>query len=236
MGDLFGQAQARRAFLKTGALVAGSMVVSDAVAAGLKIAPPKPAPIPAAGTLKAPAPVPAAPVLASSRVVRPALMRQAMAALQRHGSRIAQRDRMAVVDFSVPSANPRFHFVNLANGHTETLLVTHGSGSDPGHTGWLRRFSNEFNSNASCEGAFLASDYYVGKHGKSQRLIGLDNTNDNALGRAIVIHGAWYANKDMLRTHGMLGRSQGCFAVGERDLAQVFERLGPGRMIYAAKV
>jgi len=56
------------------------------------------------------------------------------------------------------------------------------------------------------------------------------------LDRAIVVHSAWYANKDMIESHGMLGRSQGCFAVGERDLDQVFARLGAGRMIYAAKV
>ena len=71
---------------------------------------------------------------------------------------------------------------------------------------------------------------------RSQRLIGLDATNDNALARAIVVHSAWYANKDMLRTHGMLGRSQGCFAVGESDLSQVFAQLGQGRMIFSAKV
>jgi hypothetical protein len=33
--------------------------------------------------------------------------------------------------------------------------------------------------------------------------------------------------------HGMLGRSQGCFAVGENELDRVFANLGPGRMIYA---
>ena len=67
-------------------------------------------------------------------------------------------------------------------------------------------------------------------------MIGLDPTNDNALGRAIVVHAAWYANKDILRTRGVLGRSQGCFAVGENDLSEVFARLGEGRMIYATKV
>ena len=51
-----------------------------------------------------------------------------------------------------------------------------------------------------------------------------------------MVHSAWYANKDMLRTHGMLGRSQGCFAVGESDLSQVFAQLGQGRMIFSAKV
>lgn len=174
--------------------------------------------------------------ITSSRVVRPELLRQAMAALGRNGSRIAHHDRIAIADFTASSSRPRFHFVDLASGRSTSLLVSHGSGSDPAHTGYLERFSNAFGSNASSEGAFVTDDYYVGKHGRSQRLIGLDHTNDNALGRAIVVHSAWYANKDMIATHGMLGRSQGCFAVGENDLDQVFARLGQGRMIFAAKV
>ena len=64
-------------------------------------------------------------------------------------------------------------------------MIAHGSGSDPAHTGWLQRFSNVPDSFASSEGAYLASDYYVGKHGRSQRLAGLDATNSNALDRAI---------------------------------------------------
>ena len=164
------------------------------------------------------------------------LMQRAMAALDRHGSRIRKHDRIAVADFSAGSSRPRFHLINLEDGRVTDKLVAHGSGSDPAHTGYVQRFSNGNGSNASCEGAFLTDDYYVGKHGKSQRLIGLDATNNNALERAIVVHAAWYANPDMISRRGMLGRSQGCFAVGEHDLAEVFERLGPGRMIYAAKV
>jgi hypothetical protein len=174
--------------------------------------------------------------LASSRVVRPELLRRALAALQRHGSQIQHRDRIAIADFAQASSQPRFYLVDLASGMATTMLVAHGSGSDPAHTGFVQRFSNTEGSNASSEGAFLASDYYVGKHGKSQRLIGLDPTNSNALPRALVVHAAWYANADMLRTHGQLGRSQGCFAVSEGDLEQVFARLGQGRMIYSAKV
>ena len=116
------------------------------------------------------------------------------------------------------------------------MLVAHGIGSDPEHTGMLQRFSNEVNSEATCEGAFLAANYYVGKHQLSQRLIGLDPTNNNALDRAIVIHGAWYSNSDMIARHGKLGRSQGCFAVGEKDLDRLFTLLGEGRMIYATKI
>lgn len=173
---------------------------------------------------------------AYSRGLRPALLRQALTALGRLGDAIPHHDRIAIADFNAPSSQPRFHLFDLASGNTSALLVAHGSGSDPEHSGWLHRFSNEPHSYASSEGAFLASDYYVGKHGRSQRLIGLDPTNNNALERALVIHSAWYANPEMLQTHGQLGRSQGCFAVGEGDLAQVFERLGPGRLLYSAKV
>jgi hypothetical protein len=231
MGDA---APTRRGLLKTAGVLAGAMVVPDAVSAAMRVAGPKQVPL----TGSALAPVRPAPrVMPSSpRVVRPELMRQALAALQRHGNRIAHRDKMVIADFSAPSSQPRLHFIDLVSGTSVSKLVAHGSGSDPGHTGFLQRFSNLNGSNASCEGAFLADDYYIGKHGKSQRLIGLDPTNNNALARAIVVHGAWYSNADMLRTHGRLGRSQGCFAVGERELAETFTRLGQGRMIYAAKV
>jgi hypothetical protein len=172
----------------------------------------------------------------STRVVRPELFRQAMAALHRHGNQIAFKDRIAIADFAAPSSRQRFYLIDLASGATNSVLVAHGSGSDPAHTGFLQRFSNADGSNASSEGAFMTADYYVGKHGKSQRLMGLDPTNNMALARAIVIHSAWYSNPDMLTTHGQLGRSQGCFAVGQRDLDQVFARLGPGRMLYSAKI
>lgn len=173
---------------------------------------------------------------ASPRMLRPALLREALRAMERHQDRFAFRDRIAIADFSVPSSLPRFHLIDLADGATTTLFVAHGRGSDPAHTGWLQQFSNAPRSNASSEGAFVTGDYYIGKHGRSQRLVGLDPTNSNALERAIVIHSAWYANQEMLSIHGQLGRSQGCFAVAEEDLERVFERLGPGRMLYSAKI
>ena len=64
----------------------------------------------------------------------------------------------------------------------------------------------------------------------------LDPTNYNALDRAIVVHGAWYANPDMIAKHGKLGRSQGCFAVGDSVRSQVMAQLGRGSLIYAAKL
>ena len=221
MNDLLERGQSRRALLKGSALVAGGLLLPKGAGATMMA--------PAAAA----APLGGSPL--SPRGLRPELLRRALAALNSHGQ-VKQRDKMAVVDFALPSSQPRMHLIDLANGATTSFLVAHGSGSDPAHTGYLQRFSNAFNSNASCDGAFLAADYYVGKHGRSQRLIGLDGSNNNALGRAIVVHSAWYANPDLIKTRGMLGRSQGCFAVGERQLSEVFERLGPGRMIYAAKI
>ncbi|MBT0670517.1 murein L,D-transpeptidase catalytic domain family protein [Novosphingobium profundi] len=165
--------------------------------------------------------------------VNPHLLDKARSALDRHGRKIAHRDRIALIDFTVSSSKQRLHLLDLEAGTAKQMLVAHGSGSDPAHTGFLERFSNVSGSNASSRGAYVTADYYVGKHGRSQRLLGLDPTNDNALERAIVLHSAWYANEDMLRSHGMLGRSQGCFAVGENCLSEAFAFLGEGRMIYA---
>lgn len=176
------------------------------------------------------------PPISPPRRVRPALMAQAIIALERHRHCIGERDRVAIADFSAPSSEPRLYLVDLVNGATTAFLVAHGKGSDPEHTGWLQRFSNEDGSNASSEGVFLTSDYYIGVHGASQRLIGLDPTNNNAESRAIIIHSAWYANPDILLTQPVLGRSDGCFTLGEAVIDQVFDRLGPGRMLFSARI
>jgi len=212
-------APSRRSLIKSGLAVAGAAAMAG----------------PFCGAAAAQIADPYAP-LTSSRVIRPALLRAALVALATHIDRIPLQDRIAIADFGAPSAAGRFHLVDVATLDTTTFLVAHGKGSDPERTGWLQSFSNDPGSNASSDGAFLAADYYEGKHGTSQRLIGLDPSNSNALDRAIVIHSAWYANPDMLTTWGQLGRSEGCFAVGEGDLAQLFQRLGQNRMVFSAKV
>lgn len=220
----------RRALIATGgAIGAAALVRSDWTA---RSGDPQTARAPE----QARAPRPAAIAGANSLgALDPALLRRALGALDSHAGAIARRDRLAVVDFSASSASPRLHVVDTVSGKATPYLVAHGAGSDPGHTGFLHRFSNIEGSNASSEGAYVTADYYTGKHGRSQRLVGLDPTNNNALTRAIVIHGAWYAEPQMIDAHGKLGRSQGCFAVGDTMLAEVFGHLGEGRLIYAGK-
>ena len=164
-----------------------------------------------------------------------ALMGRAKAALDRNPAEFA-RDLMAVVDFDAASSAPRFHLVNLLDGRTHSLLVAHGRGSDPDHSGWVERFSNTPGSAASSAGAYRTGPLYIGRHGPSRRVAGLDPTNSNAQSRDIVVHGAWYVSPATVREHGKLGRSEGCFAVDRAQLPQVLARLGEGRLIYADRI
>jgi hypothetical protein len=159
----------------------------------------------------------------------------ARAALVRHASLVAHRDVVGIVDFTAPSHLPRFHLMDMSKGTTSSFLVAHGKGSDPENRGWVERLSNEPGSNASCGGAFLTGDIYVGKHGRSLRLIGLEPMNDMAAPRGIVIHGASYVADARARAEGRIGRSQGCFAVPNSDIEEVLGRLGPGRLLFAWK-
>lgn len=173
---------------------------------------------------------------AASTGPSPELLRRAKDALQRHGQAITSRDTIALVDFTTPSAEPRFHLVSTASGATKTLLVAHGRGSDPQHSGLLQRFSNAPGSFASSAGTYLIGATYGGKHGPSRRLLGLDPQNSNAEARAIVVHGAAYVSAEMARDQGKIGRSEGCFAVAEVDLQEVLQVLVPGAMLYADKI
>ena len=166
----------------------------------------------------------------------PALLPRAMAALNAHASSVPHRDMMGIVDFSVPSHLPRFHLVDLGNGRVvSSLLVAHGRGSDPANSGWVEKLSNRPGSNASCQGSFLTGDTYVGKHGKSRRVLGLDPENSLAERRGIVIHAASYVDDTMAMKQGRIGRSEGCFAVSREEIAGLLTQLGPGRLLFALK-
>jgi hypothetical protein len=216
----------RRQMLRLGAAGAGSVILSSAA---------RPASLPSL-VFQAPS-LPAVPVAppAAPAGVDPKLFARAKAALD---SRPWIRDRnvIGIVDFSLPSRDPRFHLVNLLSGQVDSHLVAHGRGSDPDHSGFLERFSNDFGSYASSNGAYTTAETYDGKYGLSMKVQGLDWSNNNAESRAIVIHNAWYAEPEMIPEHGKLGRSEGCFAFSRASQWQVMNRLAGGRMIYADKL
>jgi hypothetical protein len=185
---------------------------------------------------EAPDLAPARPRVPVDPSVHPRLVARARAAFDRHRSRIVHNDVVGIADFSRGSSQTRFYLLNTYTGHVTQHFVSHGRGSDPAHTGFLQRFSNEFGSNATSDGGYVTGAYYEGKYGRSLRLHGLDPTNDNAEARAIVIHPAWYAEPDIVSRTGRLGRSEGCFAFGHDSQREVLARLGPGRFLYADRI
>lgn len=227
----------RREMLRLAAAGGAGLILSSAatsqVVPGLVV--PSSAGTGAAGPAPAPL-VPAQPIATPSAPagIDPQLFAKAKAAMATH--RVWPNDAIGIVDFSKPSSEPRFHIVDLASGSVDSHLVAHGRGSDPSHSGFLERFSNAFGSYASSNGTYLTGDYYHGKYGLSLRVRGLDWSNSNAEPRAIVIHNAWYAEPEMIEAHGMLGRSEGCFAMPRTSQYAAMRRLAGGRMIYADKL
>ena len=153
--------------------------------------------------------------------------------LEKAGSVIWRKDVVGIADFGLHSALPRFHFVNLEQERVDSYLVAHGTGSDPEHDGYLNRFSNVEGSNATSRGAYVTWEWYTGKYGTSVRLGGLDETNDAAFRRAIVMHSAAYAEPEHVERWGRLGRSNGCFALGKEDFRTALLQLSGGRLLYA---
>lgn len=153
--------------------------------------------------------------------------------LDRAGSAIWKRDIVGIADFGVHSANRRFHFVNLEREEVQSYHVSHGTGSDPEHDGWLNNYSNVEGSNATSKGAYVTWEWYVGRYGTSVRLGGLDPTNDAALRRYIVMHRAQYAEPSHIERWGRLGRSNGCFALGEEQFRIALLNLSGGRLLFA---
>ena len=140
--------------------------------------------------------------------------------------------RLAVIDYSKPSTDKRIWVFDVSN---EKLLhhefVTHGSGSGQN---MATRFSNVEGSHATSLGLFRTAETYQGGNGYSLRMDGLDpGFNDHARSRAIVMHGAWYANPELIRTQGRLGRSQGCPALREQVAKVVIDTLKQRQLLFS---
>ena len=224
----------RREMLRLGAMGAAGAVLSSAASSSVLPSVLTP-PATDFGVRTPPSPIVSHPIVPTAPGgIDPQLFAKAKAALDTH--KIWPRDTIAIVDFSKPSSEERFYLVDLVSGNVEAHRVAHGRGSDPDHSGFVERFSNNFGSYASSNGTYTTGDYYDGKYGLSMKVRGLDWSNYNAEPRAIVIHNAWYAEDDMIPVHGKLGRSEGCFAMSRQSQYDVMRKLAGGRMIYADKL
>ena len=149
------------------------------------------------------------------------------------GNHVWRTDIVGIADFGLHSSQRRFHFVDLEKERVESYHVSHGTGSDPEHDGFLKRYSNTEGSNATSRGAYVTWEWYVGRYGTSVRLGGIDPTNEAAFRRAIVMHRANYAEPEHIDRWGRLGRSNGCFAMGEEQFRIALMNLSGGRLLFA---
>ena len=132
--------------------------------------------------------------------------------LLKSNHQISNNHIISIIDFSQSSNNKRLYVIDL---NTHKILfntyVAHGrnSGDEFAHT-----FSNTSNSLKSSLGFYVTESTYNGSHGLSLRLKGVErNINDEAVKRAIVLHGADYVSESFINKNARLGRSHGCPAV-----------------------
>lgn len=132
----------------------------------------------------------------------------------RYNSKIA-----FLVDMKVPSGKNRFFVYDLEKNEViDQGLVAHGSGSETGIKGQLK-FSNAPESNCTALGRYAIGKTYKGIFGKAYRLAGLEESNNNALKRAIVLH--YYSAVPYEEQDYYISHSHGCPMVSE----QFFKRI-----------
>lgn len=130
-----------------------------------------------------------------------------------------------IIDYSLPSSRKRLWVLDFK---TQKVLfqcfVAHGEKSGfhtPNH------FSNRFGSHMTSLGLYLTDKTYYGQYGYSLRLNGLEpGINDHARARAIVMHGASWANR-MIQ-----GRSWGCPTVPLNLVKPIAKAIKGGSLMY----
>lgn len=208
-----------------GARVTTAPTVAAAFPATTIVAKPAPAAAPVA--------VPAV-LSKKARGLSPQVLRMALDAVACARARgvDGRDDLLTIIDYSLPSTQPRLWVLDLERG--EVLyheLVAHGSGTGDNYA---TRFSNLPDSRQTSLGLFLTGGTYEGGNGYSLKLKGLDEgVNDRAEARHIVIHGAWYVSAEHARRQGRIGRSWGCPALSLASARPVIDRIKGGSFVFS---
>ena len=174
------------------------------------------------------------PLLRQAPGLSPKVLSLALTALSNAESRglVKRDDRLTVIDYSLPSSQPRLFVFDLASKRLLFReLCAHGRNSGDDHTSF---FSNDPGSLATSLGLFVTEDTYIGNNGYSLRLRGLEaGFNDMAWDRAIVMHGAAYVSKAAIKMLGRLGRSWGCPAVPKEVAQKIIDTIRGGSAVFA---
>jgi len=138
---------------------------------------------------------------------------------------------LTIIDYSKPSSQKRLYVLNMNSGEILfNTLVAHGRNSG---LEYANDFSNKEASHKTSLGFFITGNTYNGGNGYSLKLQGCEKgINNKALERAIVLHGARYADENFLQNNGYLGRSYGCPAVPEKINKKIIDAIKNGSCMF----
>ena len=137
---------------------------------------------------------------------------------------------ITIVDFDQPSYQKRMYIIDIK--HYKILFNTWTAHGKNTGTVVAKNFSNTPESLKSSLGAFVTEETYIGKHGYSLRLVGLEKCNSSAYQRAIVVHGASYVSQKMINNQGYIGRSFGCPAVPDELSKPIINKIKGGSCFF----
>jgi hypothetical protein len=144
---------------------------------------------------------------------------------------VKQDSLISIIDYSLPSSAERLFIIDLKNKKIHCRsLVAHGRNSGEELS---TRFSNSPQSHKSSLGFYITGSTYLGAHGYSLLLNGIDTGyNDRARSRAIVMHGAGYVSGDYIAQYGRLGRSLGCPALPHKSNTGIIDLIKEGTVLF----
>jgi hypothetical protein len=141
------------------------------------------------------------------------------------------KEIISICDFTLSANTNRLWIIDLRQHKVLfNTYVAHGQGSGEE---FATSFSNTENSHQSSIGFYVTDETYIGEHGLSLRLKGLDNRyNSAALERGIVLHGADYVCRDFIEGNQRLGRSWGCPAVASNLAPNIINSIKGGSCLF----
>lgn len=154
---------------------------------------------------------------------------QALAGYSRYVA--GNQDLLVLIDFTKPSTEERFCVIDIKR--EKVLFRSHVAHGRESGENYATAFSNRPGSFQSSLGFYRTGETYIGKNGYSLLLDGLEKgVNDKARERAIVVHGADYADPRVLDRQNRLGRSLGCPALPPAISREVIDTIKEGALLY----
>ncbi|MDH4089847.1 MAG: murein L,D-transpeptidase catalytic domain family protein [Cyclobacteriaceae bacterium] len=149
----------------------------------------------------------------------------------KEADKLTDPEIITLIDFRKSGNEKRLWVIGLKSKKVlQYSLVAHGRNSGEVYA---RVFSNKPNSNKSSLGFYVTGGTYIGKHGLSLKLHGVEKgINDLAEARAIVMHGADYVSESFIKKVGRLGRSLGCPAVPMENYKEIITQIAGGTCLF----